>query len=137
LALAYFGKEDFVRAAQVFGKLTGTEARFYLANSLYNMNKYEDALELFKEIAKNSSDRSIAAGAQYQAGWCYYRMNKDMEAVDNFDAFLKKYPDSKFRRDALNQSSVILSNAAKNFEKWKMPDDAARLYKKLEALKGR
>ena len=135
LALAYFVKEDFVRAAEEFGKLPGTEARFYLANSLYNINKYEDALELFKEIAKNSSDRSMAEGAQYQTGWCYYRMNKDMEAVDNFDAFLRKYPDSRFSRDALNQSVVILSSAAQNFEKWKMPDDAARLYKKLEELK--
>jgi TolA-binding protein len=135
LALAYFGKEDFVRAAQVFRQLPGAEAVFYLANSLYNMNKYEDALELFKEIAKNSSDRPMAQLAQYQTGWCYYRMNKDMEAVDSFDAFLKKYPDSEFSRDALNQSAAILSSAAQNFEKWKMPDDAARLYRKLEELK--
>ena len=61
-------------------------------------------------------------------------MNKDMEAVDNFDVFLKKYPDSKFSRDALNQSAAILSNAAQNFEKWKMPDDAARLHKRAEEL---
>ena len=99
------------------------------------MNKYEDALELFKEVVKNPSDGPMAEGAQYQAAWCYYRMNKDMEAVDNFEAFLKKHPDSKFSRDALNQSFAILSSAAQNFEKWKMPDDAARLYKKLEELK--
>ncbi len=135
LALAYFGKEDFVRAAQVFGKLPGTGARFYLANSLYNMNKYEEALELFKEIAKNSTDRSIAEGAQYQTGWCYYRVNKEMDAVDDFDAFLKKYSDSRFSPDALNQSVAILSSAAQNFEKWKMPDDAARLRQRLKELK--
>lgn len=135
LALAYFSKEDFVRAAEEFGKLPGMGARFYLANSLYNMNKYEESLELFKEIAKNSTDRSIAEGAQYQTGWCYYRLNKEMEAVDDFDAFLKKYPDSRFSPDALNQSAAILSSAAQNFEKWKMPDDAARLYKKLGEMK--
>ncbi|MCX5666030.1 MAG: tetratricopeptide repeat protein [Candidatus Omnitrophica bacterium] len=137
LALAYFGKEDYLRAAEEFGKLPGEAARSYLANSLYNMNKYDEALELFREIVKSSADRSIAEYAQYQMGWCYYRMNKDMEAADSFDAFLKKYPDSKFRPDALNQSAAILSTAAQNFEKWKMPDDAARLYKRAEELKRR
>jgi len=135
LALTYFFKEDFLRAAEEFRKLPGIKARFYLANSLYSMNKYEEALELFKEIAKGSSDRSMAECAQYQAGWCYYRMNKDMEAVDNFDAFLKKYPDSRFSRDALAQSTAILSSAAQNFDKWKMPEDAARLYRRIEELK--
>jgi TolA-binding protein len=134
LALAYFGKEDFARAAQAFGKLPGQEARFYLANSLYNLNKYDGALDIFREIAKSSSDKAMAQSAQYQVAWCYYRMDKDMEAVDNFEAFLKKYPDSAFYRDALNQSAAILSSAAQNFEKWKMPDDAARLYKRAEEL---
>jgi TolA-binding protein len=137
LALAYFIKEDYVRAAEEFGKLPGVNAKFYLANSLYNMNKYEEALELFKEIARGSSDRSMAELAQYQTGWCYYRMNKEMEAVDNFDTFLKKYPDSKFSADALNQAAGILSSAAQNFEKWKMPEDAARLLKRAEELNRR
>ncbi len=137
LALAYFSKEDFIRAAEEFGKLPGDAARFYLANSLYNMNKYDEALEIFREIVKSSADRPIAEHAQYQTGWCYYRMNKDMEAVDSFDAFLKNYPDSKFRPDALSQSAAILSSAAQNFEKWKMPDDAARLNKRAEELKRR
>jgi len=53
------------------------------------MNKYEEALRLFREIAKSSQDRSIAERAQYQIGWCYYRMNKDMEAADNFGAFMR------------------------------------------------
>ena len=134
LALTYFIKEDFVRAAEEFRKLPDMESRFYLANSLYNMNKYEDALELFRAIAKSSSARSIVEAAQYQMAWCYYRMNKDMEAVDNFEAFLKDRPGSKFSRDALNQAAAILLSAAQNFEKWRMPDDAARLYKKLKKL---
>ncbi|MFA5085905.1 MAG: tetratricopeptide repeat protein, partial [Candidatus Omnitrophota bacterium] len=134
LALAYFGKKDFIRAAEEFGKLDGATARFYLANSLYNTNKYEDALEIFKEISKDSYDKSMAEYAQYQIGWCYYRMNKDMEAVDNFEVFVKRYPNSRFGKDALDQSVSILSSAAQNFEKWKMPDDAARLYKKAETL---
>ena len=134
LAMAYFGKEDFVRAAEELARLPGWSARFYLANSLYGMNKYEDALELFKEIARLSPDRSIAEAAKYQTGWCYYRMNKNMEAVDSFDALLKNYPNSRFSRDALDQSAAILSSGAQNFEKWKMPDDAARLLKRAEEL---
>ena len=109
--------------------------RFYLANSLYNVGKYEDALEIFKSISKNSSNDDMTIRAQYQIGWCYYNMGRDMDAADSFDAFLKKYPNSKFAQDALQQSSAILLSAAQNFEKWKMPDDAARVYKRLKELK--
>ena len=135
LALAYFNKEDFVRAAEEFKKLPDTRPKFYLANSLYNMNRYEDALEIFTSIVKNGSDKLAQERSQYQIPWCRYRMGQDMEAVDHFKAFLKKYPDSKFSRDALDQSAAILSNAAQNFEKWGMPGDAARVYQKLEELK--
>ena len=62
-------------------------------------------------------------------------MGKDMEAADDFGLFIKKYPDSVFKEDALSTSVSILSNAAQNFEKWKMPDDAARLYERLKKLK--
>jgi hypothetical protein len=57
-----------------------------------------------------------------------------MEAADAFYSYSKKYPDSVFGQDALRQSSSILLNAAQNFEKWKMPDDAARVYKKLAEM---
>ena len=99
------------------------------------MNRYEDALEIFTSIVKNDSEKIAQERSQYQIPWCRYRMGQDTEAVDYFKAFLKKYPDSKFSRDALNQSVDILSNAAKNFEKWRMPDDAARVNQKLKELK--
>ena len=82
-----------------------------------------------------TSFSDLALRAQYQTGWCYYRMGRDMEAADSFGAFLKKYPDSKFSQDASSQCASILLSAAQNFEKWKMPDDAARVYKRLEELK--
>lgn len=135
LAFSYFAKGDFVRAAEEFKKIPGIEAKFYIANSLYNMDRYEESLELFREIAKGPSEKPVTEYAQYQIGWCYYRMNKDIDAADSFDVFFKRYPGSALKQDALNQSVFILSNAAKNFEKWKMPEDAARLYKRLGELK--
>ncbi|MDP2929746.1 MAG: tetratricopeptide repeat protein [Candidatus Omnitrophota bacterium] len=132
LGLAYFNKEDFLRAAEEFKKLPDTRARFYLANSLYNAGRYDDALEIFTSIAKNSSDTLWQEPSQYQISWCLYRMGQDMGAVDHFKAFLKKYPDSKFSPDALRISTAILSGAAKNFERWGMPGDAARVQQKLK-----
>ncbi len=142
LGVAYFNKKDFHNASSEFKKLIwlspkdpkGPIYKLYLANSLYNINRYEDALDLFKWLAKNAKDNQIALKSQYQIAWCYYRLNRDMEAVDSFNTFLKKYPDSAFNRDALDISAAILSSAAQNFEKWKMPNDAVRLYEKLAVM---
>jgi TolA-binding protein len=108
--------------------------KFYLANALYNMNKYEEALDVFKSLVK-CPDAAISLQSQYQIAWCQYRMGRDMEAVDSFGAFAKKYPDSGYKKDALRQGSSILLSAAQNFEKWKMPEDAARLYNRMEEFK--
>lgn len=108
--------------------------KFYLANCLYNVNKYEEAAEILKPLAKNPVDHEIAMRAQYLLGWCNYRTDRDMEAADAFYTYSKRYPDSVFSQDALRQSSSILLNAAQNFEKWKMPDDAARVYRKLAEM---
>lgn len=127
---------EFERLAKISSRWTeGTFYRFYLASTLYNTNKYEEAIEIFKSLSKDSVNDDIALRAQYQVGWCYYRMGRDMEAADSFTAFLKKNPGSEFSRDALDKCTSILLDAAQNFEKWKMPDDAARVYKKLEELK--
>jgi len=143
LGIAYFSKGAFREALAEFEKLAKISPgyneyllfRFYTANSLYNLNRYEEALGIFKSLAKNTLDKDIAMRTQYQTGWCYYRMDRDMEAADSFDIFLKKYPDSEYSKDALDKSVSILLTAAQNFEKWKMPEDAARVYKRLEELK--
>ena len=142
--VAYFKQGLFPQALAEFKKLSGSfpklsddaAYKFYLASSLYNLNRYEEALEIFKLLAK-SAPGSISLMAQYQTGWCYYRMDKGTDAADSFTAFLKKYPDSELSKDALHQCASILLGAARNFEKWKMPGDAARLYKRLEELRAR
>jgi TolA-binding protein len=141
--IGYFNKglfsqalTEFKRLAKVSSKWTDdTLYRFYLANILYNVNNYEEAIEIFKSLSNGAVDNEIALRAQYEIGWCYYRMGRDVEAADSFSAFLKKYPDSELSQDASSQCASILLSAAQNFEKWKMPDDAARLYKRLEELK--
>jgi TolA-binding protein len=99
---------------------------------MYGSGRYEEALDIFRALAKSPAPADMALEAQYQAAWCQFRIGRDMEAADAFLAFAERYKDSPLRRDALEQGSSIILAAAKNFEKWKMPDDAARLYKKME-----
>jgi TolA-binding protein len=108
--------------------------RFYLANTLYSLNRPGEALEIFRALTKNAANNGIAQESQYQAAWCEYRMGRDTEAADSFTAFAKKYPDSRLSKDALEQARSVLLAAAQNFEKWNMPEDAARLHKKAEEL---
>jgi len=142
MGIAYFKKgyhpealAELERLAKVSPALgEDSTYKFYLANCLYSINRYEEAAEILKSLTKNPANHEIAMRAQYLLGWCNYRTDRDMEAVDAFYTYSKKYPDSAFGQDALRQSSSILLNAAQNFEKWKMPDDAARLYKKLAEM---
>ncbi|MDP3790802.1 MAG: tetratricopeptide repeat protein [Candidatus Omnitrophota bacterium] len=143
LGVAYLKNGLFAQAMAEFDRVVklspkwkdDTAYKFYMANILYNTGKYDEALEIFKTLSRGAANGDISLKSQYQIGWCYYRMNKDMEAVDSFSVFSKKYPGSELSPDALDQGASILLNAAENFEKWKMPDDAARMYKKLKELK--
>jgi TolA-binding protein len=143
LAEAYFKNGMYSKSLAEFEALAKSsprwrddaDSRYYAANCLYDMNRYEEALEIFKALAKGSPGGRIAEGADYRAAWCYYRLGKDMEAAELFSAFAKKYALSPFRAQAARQGTLIFTKAAENFEKWKMPEDAARLHKKLEDLK--
>ncbi|MBI4974261.1 MAG: tetratricopeptide repeat protein [Candidatus Omnitrophica bacterium] len=105
--MAYFQKRDFEHAISEFEKLIkefpdGTQelqAAFYLANSLYNIDRYEDALSIFKMIEKKGSEEFTML-ARYQIGWCYYNMRKEAEAVLEFTKFLKDYPQSEMADNA-------------------------------------
>lgn len=144
LGIAYFKKNLFAEALTEFNRIAklfpqsidNVIYRFYLANSLYNVGRYDEALEIFKALSKNTTEADIVMRSQYQIGWCYYNMGRDMDAVDSFEFFIKKNADSVFKQNALDQSAFILKKAAQNFEKWKMPNDAVRMYKRLETLKG-
>jgi tetratricopeptide (TPR) repeat protein len=55
-------------------------------------------------------------------------MNKDMDAINSFEAFLKDHPDSEFARDALYQRADILLSAAQNFEKAASLEPSVKYY---------
>lgn len=139
MGMAYFKKGYYPEALAELEKLAKLSPvwsedvmyKFYLANCLYSLNRYEEAADILRPLVKNQANYEITAAAQYLLAWCDFRAGRDMEAADSFYAYSKKYPDSVFGQDAVKQSASILLNAAQNFEKWKMPDDAARLYRKL------
>lgn len=122
LGIAYFLKGDFEHAATEFelfmkefpgrGDLDD-ETRLYLANSFYNMAKYYKALELFKALARESSDDSIRRMARYQIGWCYYNLGEEGASADEFGAFLKDHPESAMAADAMYQLALILYDEGK------------------------
>jgi TolA-binding protein len=107
LASSSFLNNDFARSAAEFGRMAKEEAKqdpvlsgkFYLANSLYNLSKYDEALALFKDVAAYSSDERTRAMADYQIGWCYHNMRKESAAIDHFNRFLKERPQDSLGPD--------------------------------------
>lgn len=83
--LAYI--KDYPSAADIL------KARLSLANSLYGLGRYEEALGWYSKIAAaGSGDES--GEAAYQIGWCYSRMHRTDDAVYAFGSFIRGYPSS-------------------------------------------
>ncbi|MBU0604722.1 MAG: tetratricopeptide repeat protein, partial [Candidatus Omnitrophica bacterium] len=74
--------------------------RLYLANSMYNMSRYDAALAEFMAIEDQSSEVKLKVMAAYQIGWCLHNLRKEPEAVAAFERFLRAYPDSELAPDA-------------------------------------
>jgi TolA-binding protein len=105
LGASYYRMKDYVHAGQEFSGLlkdypASARAKLYLADSLYNMNKYDEALFIYRDVERDNQDGAITAKALYQTGWCYYNMRKEAEAVGAFARFLREYPSSELALDA-------------------------------------
>ncbi len=108
LAAANFKKGDFEHAFTEFkGMLKAfpssemtMDAKLYMADSLYAAGNYNEAFDLYKIIEREASDEGLKAMAAYQEGWSYFNMAKDLQAVGEFNRFLKAYPSNALAADA-------------------------------------
>jgi tetratricopeptide (TPR) repeat protein len=68
---------------------------YLLGTSLYNLEKFSEAIEVFKEVIRvYSDDIQTVQKAEYEIADCFYRMGKEEEAVNRFQLLRSKYPDS-------------------------------------------
>jgi len=108
LAWTHFKQRRYQAAARLFrafldGDGAGTssipyrqDARLRLADSYYALNRYEDAVEVYRRIEGDGSDYAL-----YQAGEALNYAERPEEALRSLRRLVDRFPDSPWRPDAL------------------------------------
>lgn len=82
-----------------------SQVDYNLGLSLYNQEKYQDALPLFQSAAKVQDNRALKAKALYNQGNSYFKLEKLEEAKKAYQQALLSNPDDD---DARHNIEVIL-----------------------------
>ncbi len=108
IAYSHFKLKEYEQAGIFFQKYTEvskddktrlTDAYLRLADSKFVTTKYSEALNAYdKAIALKTVDADYAA---FQKAICYGFMAKNDKKISDFNQFLKTYPNSQYRDDAL------------------------------------
>jgi tol-pal system protein YbgF len=101
-ALAEFNSGRHAQAAAGFTELmyaypTGRfapNAGYWLGESLYGQNQFNDALAQFKEVSSRFPQHHKAPDAMFKAGLCYMRLGDRENAAVQFRALTTDYPNS-------------------------------------------
>lgn len=114
VALEYYEKEDFIRAATIFDQIAmvfrGTDQAdtiYYLqAMSYFKQSDYILSGHYFRTFAKTYGGSPYAEEAEYMGAYCYYLTSprpeldqtNTVQAIQAFQLYMIKYPDSE-RKD--------------------------------------
>jgi tetratricopeptide (TPR) repeat protein len=108
IAYSHFKLKEYEQAGNFFQKYIEvskddktrlTDAYLRLADSRFVTTKYSSALEAYdKAIVLKTFDADYAA---FQKAICYGFMGKNDKKISDFNQFLKTYPKSQYRDDAL------------------------------------
>ena len=115
-AFEYYHAGDFIRAGQLFDDIVNVfratnktdTVSFYQAMSYFKQRNYELASHYFSRLFRENRQSPFAEESEYLAGYCFYmqspRAELDQEytysAIEAFQIFLMRHPDSKFAEDA-------------------------------------
>jgi len=79
-------------------------ALYWIGESLFSKQKYEEAITQFIELILNYSGSDMAAAAYYKRGLCLIELGKIEEAVDVLKLLITKYP---YEEEAKNAQQKI------------------------------
>ena len=67
---------------------------------LYYKGKCEEAIQGFSKIIQSAPASKLVSYSQYMIGLCYLKMEKYEEAIQQFELYLKTYPEGDRVREA-------------------------------------
>jgi len=123
-----FQDEDYRDAVESFKQLKNwypfseyvKEAEINIADSYFEMKKYEEAILAYSDFEKLHPLSKNAEKSAFRIGVCYYKqiltIDRDQtfteKALSGFRRFLAKYPDSKYVDKAVKYSGICIDKLA-------------------------
>jgi len=113
-----FRQEKFDQAAEALlaqikehpnGDYVGA-GRFLAAESLFRLERYEEALPLFMAVAADAKVEKYHADALYQAGACAKELKNWPESAKHYQALIDRFPDFDLITDARFGLAVTFKN---------------------------
>ncbi len=83
------------------------DANMEIANTYMADEKFNDALPYLKNILTSANGGGLKPMAYLKSGLCYYNLNKNNEALDNYQQLIQKYPQSNEADEALDNIKNI------------------------------
>ncbi|AFX98329.1 outer membrane lipoprotein [Candidatus Endolissoclinum faulkneri L2] len=130
---------NFKKAASLFDEVErqhpysvwANQAQIMSAYALYQSNKYDDALAALDRFIQLNPGNHNVDYALYLKGLCYYEQIVDVErdqkltseALSSFEELVKRFPNSKYARDANFKIDLALNHLAgqeMNIGRWYM-----------------
>ncbi len=115
-AFEYYNKGDYIRAGQLFDDIVtvyrGTNkadtVAYYQAMSYFKQKDYLSASHYFGNLYKTERNSSFAEESEFLTGYCFYKQSpraeldqqNTMAAVEIFQIFLLRHPDSKWKAES-------------------------------------
>lgn len=110
LGLAYFQRQDYETSREIFAGFQQefresslrSQALYLLGTSLYNLGRFGEALEAFRNVIRYySGDRDLVQKAEYEMADCYYQLGREKEALSRFEQLRSKYPESSLTAEII------------------------------------
>jgi len=94
------------------------------AETLYEERNFKAASDVYKQINLELTSEANKPNLMYKRAWCHYEIKNYRSCIDNFNLFLKKYPEDK-------RQGVIFSLQAQCYIALKDNRNALTLFDKI------
>ena len=83
------------------------DANLEIANTYLSDEKYRESITYLKNVVNATTGESLKPGALLKMGIAYYNLDNNKEALNQYNALLKQYPNSPEAEEGLENAKVI------------------------------
>jgi tetratricopeptide (TPR) repeat protein len=92
------------------------DANLEIATTYLSDEKFRESIPFLKKVVGNTANESLKPRALLRLGIAYYNLNNNKEALAQYNALLKQYPNSPEAEEGLDNAKVIYIEEGRSSE---------------------